>query len=66
MVHPCLTARNSTSRQPAGQLAPQDVLLQQEMQHDSSQHIPQEKEPFEIELAVHGSPAAQGTPDEEQ
>jgi hypothetical protein len=36
------------------------------MQHDSSQHIPQEKEPFEIELAVHGSPAAQGTPDEEQ
>jgi hypothetical protein len=36
------------------------------MQHDSPQHVPQEEEPFEIELVVPGSPAAQGTPDEEE
>jgi hypothetical protein len=66
MVRPLRTARKSTDHQPTGQLAPQNMPQQQEMQHDSPQHIPQEEEPFEIELVVLGSPAAQGTPDGEQ
>jgi hypothetical protein len=36
------------------------------MQHNSPQHVPQEEEPFEIELVVPNSLAAQGTPDEEE
>jgi hypothetical protein len=35
-------------------------------QHDSPPRASQEEEPFEIELAVPGSPAAQGAPTEEQ
>jgi hypothetical protein len=66
MVRPCCIAYKSTGRQPAGQLAPRDVPPQQEMQHDSPQHVPQEEEPFEIELAVPGSLGAQGTPIEEE
>jgi hypothetical protein len=42
------TARKSTGRQPTGQLAPRDVLPQQEPQPDS----PQEEEPFEIVVTV--------------
>jgi hypothetical protein len=61
MVRPHRTARESTDRQPVGQLAPWDVPPQQQMQH-----VPQEEEPFEIELVVLGSPGAQGTPDEEE
>jgi hypothetical protein len=38
----------------------------QEPQHDSPPHTSQEEEPFEIELVVPGSTAAQGTPAEEQ
>jgi hypothetical protein len=35
-------------------------------QHDSPPRASQEEEPFEIELAVPGSPAAQGAPTKEQ
>jgi hypothetical protein len=55
------TARKSTGRLPVGQLAPQNVLQPQESQPD----VPQE-EPFEIELVVLESPAAQDSPAEEQ
>jgi hypothetical protein len=66
MVHPCRTAHKSTGHQPAGQLAPRDVPPQQGMHHDSPQHVPQEEEPFEIELVTPRSPATQGTPDGEE
>jgi hypothetical protein len=42
------TARKSTGRQPTGQLAPRNVLPQQEPQHDS----PQEDELVEIVVTV--------------
>jgi hypothetical protein len=64
MAHTRLTARKSTDRQPTGQLAPQDVPLPQELWHDSPPRASQE-EPFEIELVVPGSLAAQGAPAEE-
>jgi hypothetical protein len=66
MARICLTARKSTDHQPTGQLAPQDMPSSQEPQHDSPPHTSQEEEPFEIELVVPGSTAAQGTPAEEQ
>jgi hypothetical protein len=46
------TARNSTRCHPVGQMAPRDVLPQQELQHDSPQYIPQEEDPFEIVVMV--------------
>jgi hypothetical protein len=61
-----LTAHNSTGRQPAGQLAPQNVPPLQEPHHDSPPHASQEHEPFEIELVVPDSKAAQGAPAKEQ
>jgi hypothetical protein len=48
MVRTRRTARKSTGRQPIGQLAPRDVLPQQEPQLDS----PQEEEPFKILVIV--------------
>jgi hypothetical protein len=66
MVRTCLTARKSINHQPTGQLAPRDVPLLQDPQHDSPPCASQEEEPFEIELVVPGSLAAQGTPSEEQ
>jgi hypothetical protein len=48
MVHTRRTARKSTGYQPIEQLAPRDVLPQQEPQPDS----PQEEEPFEIVVTV--------------
>jgi hypothetical protein len=59
------TAYKSTGRQPTGQLAPQNVPPPQGPQHDSPPCASQEEEPFEIELVVPGSPAAQGASDEE-
>jgi hypothetical protein len=47
-------------------LAPQDVPQPQEPQHDSPPHASQEEEPFEIELVIPRSLAAQGAPAEEQ
>jgi hypothetical protein len=66
MVHPHRTMHKSTSHQPAGELAPRDVPQPQKPHHDSPQNASQEEEPFEIELVVFGSPAAQGAPAEEQ
>jgi hypothetical protein len=66
MARTRLTARKSTGRQPAGQLAPQNVPLPQEAHHDSPPHASREEEPFEIELVVPGSQAAQGAPAKEQ
>jgi hypothetical protein len=60
------TACKSTGRLPAGQLAPQNVPQPQESQPDAPQEASQEEEPFEIELVVPESPAAQGSPAEEQ
>jgi hypothetical protein len=48
MVHTRRTARNSTGRQPTGQLAPRNVPSQQEPQHNSTR----EDEPFEIMVTV--------------
>jgi hypothetical protein len=48
MVHTHRTARKSTGHQPTRQLAPRNVLPQQEPQHDS----PQEDEAFEIMVTV--------------
>jgi hypothetical protein len=61
-----LIAHKNTDRQPPGQLAPRDVPPPQEAQHDSPPQTSQDEEPFEIELVVPGSPAAQGAPAEEQ
>jgi hypothetical protein len=66
MPHTRLIARKSTSHQPSGQFAPRDMPQPQEPQHDSPPHTSQEEEPFEIELVVTGSLAAQGAPAEEQ
>jgi hypothetical protein len=48
MVRTRRTARKSIGRQPTGQLAPRDVLPQQEPHANS----PQEEEPFEIVVTV--------------
>jgi hypothetical protein len=60
-----LTAHKSISHQPTGQLAHRNVSPPQEPHHDSPPPASQE-EPFEIELVVPGSQAAQGAPAEEQ
>jgi hypothetical protein len=60
------TARKSTSHPPVGQVAPQNVPQPEESQPDAPQYASQDEEPFEIELAVPGSPMAQGSPAEEQ
>jgi hypothetical protein len=59
MSHTHRTAHKSTGRQPIGQLAPRNVPQPQE-----PQHVSQDEEPFEIELVVPESLAAQGTPAE--
>jgi hypothetical protein len=66
MARTHLTTRKSTGRQPTGQLAPRNVPPPQDPHHDSSPRASQEQEPFEIELVVPDSPAAQGAPAEEQ
>jgi hypothetical protein len=60
MAHTHLTTRKSTGRQPTGQLAPRNMPPPQEPHHDSPPHASHEEEPFEIELVVPGSQAAQG------
>jgi hypothetical protein len=60
------TARNSTGRQPIGQLAAQNMPQPQESQPDVPQEASPEEEPFEIELVVPESPTAQDSPAEEQ
>jgi hypothetical protein len=66
MAHTRLDAHKSTVCQPTGQLAPWNVPPPQEPHHDSPPCASQEEEPFEIEQAVSGSPAAQRAPTEEQ
>jgi hypothetical protein len=66
MARTRLTTCKSTGRQPTGQLAPRNVPPPQEPHHDSPPHASQEEEPFEIELVVPSSLAAQGAPAEEQ
>jgi hypothetical protein len=61
-----LTTSKSTGCQPTGQLAPRNMPLPQERHHDSPPCSSQEQEPFEIELVVPDSQAAQGAPAEEQ
>jgi hypothetical protein len=61
-----LTARKSTSCHPTGQVEPQNVPPLQESHHDSPPRASQEEEPFEIELVVLDSHAAQGAPAKEQ
>jgi hypothetical protein len=60
------TARKSIGHPPVGQLAPQNVPRPQESQPDAPQHASQEEEPFVIGLVVPESPAAHGSPAEEQ
>jgi hypothetical protein len=60
------TARKSTGRLPAGQLAPQNVPQPLESQPDLPQEASPEEEPFEIELVVPESPRSQDSPAEEQ
>jgi hypothetical protein len=64
MARTRLTTRKGTSRQSTSQLAPQNVPPPEEPHHDSPPRASQEQEPFEIELVVLGSQAAQGTPAE--
>jgi hypothetical protein len=59
-------ARKSTDRPPVGQLRPRNVPRPQEPQPDVPRHVSQEEEPFVIELVVPKSPAAKGSPTEEQ
>jgi hypothetical protein len=66
MAHTRRTARKSTGRLPAGQLAPWNVLQPQESQPDIPQEASPEEEPFKIELVVPESPTAQDSPAEEQ
>jgi hypothetical protein len=66
MARTCHTTRKSTGHLPVGQLAPQNVPPPQESQPDAPQGASQEEGPFEIELVVPESPAAQGSPVEEQ
>jgi hypothetical protein len=61
MSHTHCTACKSTGRQPIGQLAPWNMS-----QPHEPQHVSQDEEPFEIELVVPESLAAQGAPAEEQ
>jgi hypothetical protein len=58
MVRTRRTARKSIGRQPTRQLAPRDVLPQQEPQPDS----PQEEEPFEIIVTVPAGEDSQEAP----
>jgi hypothetical protein len=60
------TARKSIGRLPIGQLAPQNVPQPKESQPDVSQEASPEAEPFEIELVIPESLAAQDSPTEEQ
>jgi hypothetical protein len=66
MARTRLTARKNTGHQPTGLLAPRNVPPPQEPHHDSQPRASQEEEPFEIELVVSGSQAAQGASAEEQ
>jgi hypothetical protein len=66
MAHTRHTARKSTGRLPVSQLAPQNVPQPQESLPDVPQEASPEEEPFEIELVVPESPAAQDSPAEEQ
>jgi hypothetical protein len=66
MARTSRTARKSTGRLPVGQLAPQNVPHPQESQPDVLQEASPEEEPFEIELVIPESPAAQDSPAEEQ
>jgi hypothetical protein len=66
MARTRLTTRKSTGRQPTGQLAPRNMPPPQELHHDSPPRACHDEEPFEIELVVPGSQAAQGAPAEEQ
>jgi hypothetical protein len=66
MARTCRTARKSTGRLPVGQRAPQNVPQPQESQPDLPQEASPEEEPFEIELVVPESPAAQDSSAEEQ
>jgi hypothetical protein len=47
------------------QLAPQNMPPQQEPHHDSPQYVPQEEEPFEVELMVYEGQESQCTSAEE-
>jgi hypothetical protein len=58
MVRTHRTTRKSTGRQPTRQLAPRDVLPQQEPQPDS----PQEEEPFKIVVTVSAREDSQEAP----
>jgi hypothetical protein len=60
------TTRKSTGLLPIGQLAPQNVPHPQESQPDVPQEASPEEEPFEIELVIPESLAAQDSPAEEQ
>jgi hypothetical protein len=60
------TTRKSTGRLPVGQLAPRNMPQPQESQLDVPQEALPEEEPFEIEVVVPESPAAQDAPSEEQ
>jgi hypothetical protein len=60
------TTRKSTCRLPVGQLAPWNMPQPQESQPDMPQEASPEEKPFEIELVVPESPAAQDSPAEEQ
>ena len=66
MAHTRRTARKSTGRLPAGQLAPRNVPQPQEPQLNIPQEATSEDEPFEIELVAPESPTAQDSPTEEQ
>jgi hypothetical protein len=66
MAHTRLIASRSIDHQPTGQLGPRNVPQPKEPQHDSPPHASQEEKPFEIELVVPRSSAAQGAPTEEQ
>jgi hypothetical protein len=60
------TARKSIGRLPIGQLSPRNVPQPQESQPDIPQEASPEEEPFEIEMVVPESPAAQESPAKEQ
>jgi hypothetical protein len=62
MARTHLTAHKSTGHHPTGQLVPWNMPPPQEPYHDSPPHASQEEEPFEIELVVPSSQAAQGSP----
>jgi hypothetical protein len=66
MARTCLTTHKSIGHQPTGQLSPQNVPPLQEPHYDSPPRASQEEEPFEIELVVPSSEAAQGAPAKEQ